>query len=83
MEAMLFMMTPWPILSDDKYSVVEEASKLPIEAQDRQRPLAGAPVGTPSVCELTSGPSLKIDPQTREAVSLEFCLMLLYQTYGY
>jgi hypothetical protein len=83
MEAIVFTKTPWPILSDEKYSMVEEAWKLAIEAQDRQRALAGAPVGTPSVCQLPGGPSLKIDPQTREAVSLEFCLMLLYQTYGY
>ena len=78
MEAIVFTKTPWPILSDEKYSMVEEAWKLAIEAQDRQRALAGAPVGTPSVCQLPGGPSLKIDPQTREAVSLEFCLMLLY-----
>ena len=78
MEAIVFTKTPWPILSDDKYLMVEEAWKLAIEAQDRQRALAGAPVGTPSVCQLPGGPSLKIDPQTREAVSLEFCLMLLY-----
>ena len=60
------------------YLMVEETWKLAIEAQDRQRALAGAPVGTLSVCQLPGGPSLKIDPQTREAVSLEFCLMLLY-----
>jgi len=59
--------------------VVKEASKLPIQAQDRQRALAGAPVGMPSVCQLTGGFSLKIDLQTREAVNLEFNLMLLYQ----
>jgi hypothetical protein len=63
--------------------MVEEAWKLVIEAKDRQWALAGAPVGTPSVCQLPSGPSLKIDPQTQEAVSLEFCSMLLYQTYRY
>jgi hypothetical protein len=78
MEAIVFTQTPWPILSDDKYSMVEEAWKLAIEAQDHQRALAGTPIGTPSVCQLPGGPSLKIDPQTREAVSLEFCLMLLY-----
>jgi len=83
MEAIVFTVSPWPILSDDKYLMVEEAWKLAIEAQDRQWALAGAPVGTPSVCQLPGGPSLKIDPQTREAVSLEFCLMILYQTYGY
>jgi len=49
--------------------MVVEAWKLAIEAQDRQRALAGAPVGTPSVCQLPSGPSFKIDPQTREAES--------------
>jgi len=63
--------------------MVEEAWKLAIEAQDRQRALAGAPVGTQSVCQLHSGPFLKLDLQTREAVSLEFCVMLVYQTYGY
>jgi len=83
MEAIVVTKNPWPIISDDKYSMVEEAWKLAIEAQDRQRALAGAPVGTPSVRQLPGGPSLKIDPQTREAVSLAFCLMLLYRTYGY
>jgi len=81
MEAIVFTKTPWPILSDDKYSMVEEAWKLAIEAQDRQRALAGAPAGTPSVCQLRSGPSLKIVLQTREAVSLGFCSILLYQIY--
>jgi len=60
--------------------MVEEDWKLPIEAQDCQWALAGAPVGTPSVFQLPSGPSLKIDPQTQEAVSLDFWLMLLHQT---
>jgi len=83
MEAIVVTKNPWPIISDDKYSMVEETWKLAIEAQDRQWALAGAPVGTPSLCQLPGGPSLKIDPQTQEAVSLEFCLMLLYQTYGY
>jgi hypothetical protein len=49
--------------------MVDEAWKLASEAQDCQRALAGAPVGTPSVCQLPGGPSLKIDPQIREAVS--------------
>ena len=72
MEVIVFMRTPWPIISDDKYWMVEEAWKHAIEAPDRQRALAGAPAGTPSVCQLPSGPSLKIDLQTREAVSLGF-----------
>jgi len=80
-EAIVFTKTPWPILSEDKYSMVEEAWKLAIEAQDHQRALAGAPPGTPSVCQFPSGPSLKIDPQTREAVSFGFYLMLFYQIY--
>jgi len=83
MEAIVFTKNPWPMIFDDMYSMVEAAWKLVIESQDRQRALAGAPVGTPSVCQLPGGPSLKIDLQTREAVSLELCLMLLYQTYGY
>jgi len=82
MEAIVFTKTPWPILSDDKYWMVEEAWKRAIEAQDRQRAFAGAPAGTPSVCQLPGGPSLKIDPQTREAVSLGICLMLPYQIYN-
>jgi hypothetical protein len=81
MEAIIFVKTPWPILSDDKYSMVEEAWTLAIEAQDRQRALAGAPPGTLPVCQLPSSPSLKIDPQTREAVSFGLCLMLFYQIY--
>jgi len=74
-EAIVFTRTLWPIISDEKYSMVDEAWQLAIEAHDRQRALAGAPVGVPSVCQLPSGPSLKIDPQTREAVCVNsvFC----------
>jgi len=64
MDAIVFTMTPWPIISDDKYSMVGEAGKPAIEAQDHRRALAGAPVGMPSVCQLPGGASLKIDPQT-------------------
>ena len=83
MKAIVFRKKSWLIISDDKYSMVVEAWKLVIEAHDCQRASPGAPVGTPSVCQLPSGPCLTIDPQTREAVSLEFCLMLLHQSYGY
>ena len=79
MEAIVFTKTPWQILSDDKYSMVEEASKLAIDAQNHQQALAGTPVGTPSVGQLPSSPSLKIDLQTQEAVSLRFCSMCLYE----
>jgi len=51
MEAIVFAKIPWPIISNDKYLMVEEACKLAIEAQGRQRALPGAPVGTPSVCQ--------------------------------
>jgi len=70
MEAIVFTKTPWPIISDEKYSMVDEAWNLVIEAQDRQQAIAGAPVDTPSVCQLPGGPSLKINPQTRETVSV-------------
>jgi len=83
MEAIRFTKTPWPILSDDKYSMGKDAWKLAIDVQHHQRALAGAPGGTPSVWQLPGGPSLKIDPQSREAVSLEFCLILHYQSYRY
>ena len=79
MEAIVSTNTPWPILSDDKYLMVEDTWKLAIEAQDSQRALAGAPVGMSSVCQLPGSPSLKIDLQTLEAVRLELWLMLPYQ----
>jgi hypothetical protein len=62
-EPIVLIQNPRPILFDDKYAMVEECLNLVIDAQDRQRALGGAPVGTPSVCQLPSGPSHKIDPQ--------------------
>jgi len=70
MEAIVFSKTPWPITSDGKYSMVDEAWQLAMEAQDRQLALAGATVGAPSVCQLPGGPSLKINPQTQDTVSV-------------
>jgi hypothetical protein len=70
MDAIVLTQTPWPNISSDKYLMVEEAWKLAIEAQDRQRLLAGALVGGPSVCQLPDGPFFKIDLQTCEAVSV-------------
>jgi len=81
MEAIVFAKTPWPILSDDKYWMVEEASELAIEAEDRQRALAGALAGTQSVCQLPCSRSLHIIAQTREDGSLGFRLLLFYQIY--
>jgi len=51
MEAIVLRNTPSPIVSDDKYPIVEEAWKLAIDAQDRARALVGASVGTPSLCQ--------------------------------
>jgi len=81
MESIVSTKTPWETSSDDKYSMVEEAWKVAIQAEDGQQALAGAPAGTPSVCQVPSSPTLKINPQTWEAVSFGFCLMLFYQIY--
>jgi len=78
-EAIIFRKTAWPIFFGDKYSMVEDARKLVIEAQNRRRALVEASVGMLSMCQLPGGASLKIDLHTQEAVSLGFCLMLLYQ----
>ena len=69
MWAMVFTKTPRSIISHLMYLMVIEAWTLAIEAQHRLQGLAGAPVGTPSGCQLPGGPSLKISPQTQEAVS--------------
>jgi len=82
MKAIVFTKTPSPILPDDNYLRVEQAWTLAIEAQDHQRTLAGTSEGTASVCQLPSGPSLIIDPQTQEAVSLGYCLMVPCQIYN-
>jgi len=70
MEAIVLRMPPWPMISDEKYSIVDKAWKLSIVTQDRQWALAGASVDTPSACQLPRGPSLRIDPHTREALSV-------------
>ena len=79
MEAIVFTKIPWPVLSDTKYWMLKDALKLGIEAQHRQRVLAAVPVGTPAVCQLSGIPSVKIYPQTLGAVTLAYCIMLLYQ----
>jgi len=70
MEAIVFTKNPWPTLSSDNYSMVEEALKLAIEAQKCQWALAGASVGTPSVWQLHSSLSFKINLPRGEAVRL-------------
>ena len=82
MKAIILRMSTKPILSDDKYSMVEEAWRLAIEAQNCQHAIAWAPVDSPSVCQLPSGPFPNIDPQTQTDVNLELCWMLHYQTYN-
>jgi hypothetical protein len=67
-EAIEFTKTSWPIISDEKYSLVDEAWKVAIEAQDCQWALAGATGGIPSVCQLLGGPSLKIHPPAPVAI---------------
>ena len=89
MEAVIFTNTPWPIISDEKYLMVDEAWQLAIEAQDPQQALAGAPVGAPLMSQLPSGPSLEIYPQARAAVSvysvfcssIELMIILNLETY--
>jgi hypothetical protein len=73
MEASVFTKTPWAILSDDKYSMGEDAWKFPIEAQDGQRAVAGALADTPLVCVSPRGPAVKIDPHIPAEVSFGFC----------
>jgi hypothetical protein len=50
MEAIIFGNAPWLIISVEMYSMVDNSWKLAIEPQDHQQVLAGAQVGTPSVC---------------------------------
>jgi hypothetical protein len=79
MEGIVFTKTPWPILPDDKYRTVDAAWKLAIEAQDCQQALAGATPGTPSVSQLPSGPSLKIDSQGQLADGAHQTVVRNYQ----
>jgi hypothetical protein len=44
--------------------MVDARWQLAIAAQDCEYAVAGVPVGTPSVCQLPGGSSLKINPQT-------------------
>jgi hypothetical protein len=80
-EAIVFAKTPWPIVSDDNHSMVEDASILAIEAQDGHLGFTGVLAGTLSVSQLPSSRSPKIDPQTQNSVSLGLSLTLIYQIY--
>jgi len=80
-EAFIIMRTFLPMLSNGKYSMVDEVWKLAIEVEDQKQALADAPEGTPSVYQLPGGPSRKIDLQTWEAVCLRVCFIFLYKTY--
>jgi len=61
-EVIVFTLTPCPFISDEKNSTDDEAWQLAIEVQDRQWVLAGAPTGTPFVCQWPGGQSLQIHP---------------------
>jgi len=78
MKVIVFTRTPWSIISDDKYSIIDESWKLAIEAEHCQWALPGTSVGTSSVCQLPGGPSVIIDPQTRETVRVYsiFCSLI-------
>jgi len=69
-EAIISTENPWPIISSKKYLVIDEAWKLPVEAQNHQQALAGISVYTPSLCQLPSGPSPIVDPQIQQAGSV-------------
>jgi len=49
--------------------MVDEAWKLAIQAQNRQRALPGAPADAPYGWQLPGGQYLENNPHTREAVS--------------
>jgi hypothetical protein len=78
MEAIVFNKTPWANNFNDMYSMVDKPSKLAMEAQDRQGAQACAPLCTPSVCQLPSGPSRNFDLHTQAAVSVYsvFCSLI-------
>jgi len=50
MEAIVFTKTPGPVGSNERYSIVDKAWELAIEAQDRQHTLAGASVDWSCLC---------------------------------
>jgi hypothetical protein len=54
-EAIVFTNTPGPIISDERYLMVDKAWRPAFEALDCQRALAGALVGAPSVCSVSNG----------------------------
>jgi hypothetical protein len=49
MEGIVVTNTAWPMISDEKYFMVDETCNLAIEAPDCQLVLASAPVYTPSM----------------------------------
>jgi len=77
MQAIIFTKTPWSILSNEKYSIAEEAWKVAIEVKDCQWASASAPVGIPSVWQFPDGRCFNIDLQTLEQGSLESHLIIL------
>jgi hypothetical protein len=72
-EAIVFTKYPSAIISDDTYSLVEEAWNLAIEAQDHHQALLRPHVGKLLVFQSPNGQSLKSDLQIQEVVCLKFC----------
>jgi len=77
MKAIVFTKTPWPILSNEKCTMVAEACKLAFEAHNHQCPFPATPVCVPFPCWLPRGLSVNIDLQGHDAVSLQCYLVLL------
>jgi len=49
-ESIVISKTPWPLILDKKYLMVDEVWKLANEAYNHQWLLADAPVDAPSLC---------------------------------
>ena len=64
METVVFTKTPLQIFSNHKHLIIEDASNCAAEGPNCQRALAGTPVVIPSVCQLPSSSTHKIDLQT-------------------
>lgn len=58
LQAIVLTQTPCPIISNDEYWMAEEACKVVIEAHEHKWTLAGAPVSTPSWCQMPCSPSV-------------------------
>lgn len=74
------IMTHWSMILETQHLIGNTDYQLVNEAQICQHAVAFTAVGMPSVNQLPGGLNLNINWQTLEGVSIEFCLMPLYQT---